>query len=161
MKPIRTILFMLLIMSPFVSKGQEEALAERLGAHKNWNVAFVKELQVDTGLTIDAILVQAYSNSEWDSLLSALGKTSEQLCGSNYSGNVLFWFADRNTLLETASEEMAEGDCFVFCRCSERTIAIFFPSSQADQSRILSAYLTEEQIKLHRFMLKSRRNKSK
>ncbi len=161
MKSVRTILFILLIMSSFVSIGQEEALAERLGTHKNWNVAFVRELQVDSSLTINAILVQAYSNAEWDSLLSTMGKTSEQLCGSNYSGNVLYWFADRNTLIETTSEEMGDGDCFVFCRCSERTIAIFFPFSQADQSKILSSYLTEEQVKLHRFMLRSRKNKQK
>lgn len=157
MKSIRLTLFMLLIISSFVSMGQEEVLAERLGAHKNWNVAYVRDLQVDSILTINAILIQAYSNAEWDTLLATMGKSSELLCSHDYSENVLFWVADRNTLIETTSEEMSDGDCFVFCRCSERTIAIFFPSSQSDQTRIISLYLTKEQVELHRFAQRCRK----
>lgn len=57
MKIIHNILFAIFSLSTFVSWGQEDVLAERLGAHKEWNVAFVRDLRVDSSLTINAILV--------------------------------------------------------------------------------------------------------
>ncbi len=157
MKTLRNITFAFFVLSSFVSFGQGEALAERLGAHKEWNVAFVRDLRIDSSLTIDAILIQAYCDSGWDFLLATMGKSSEQLCSNNYSGNIVFWYADKNTLMETTLKKRKDDDCFVFARCSERTIAIFFPHNKSDRDRILSLYLSKGQMELHIFSQKSRR----
>ena len=158
MKTLRNITFAIFVLSSFVSIGQGEVLAERLGAHKEWNVAFVRDLRIDSVLTLNAILIQTYSDSGWDALLATMGKSSEQLCSGNYSGNIVFWFADKNTLMETSFKMRKDDDCFVFAQCSERTFAIFFPHNQSDRDRILSLYLSKGQIELHKF---SQRNRNK
>lgn len=158
MKIIHNILFAIFSLSTFVSWGQEDVLAERLGAHKEWNVAFVRDLRVDSSLTINAILVQAYSDADWDMLLATMGKSSKRICSNDYAENVVIWFADRNTLKE-ASSESKEDDCFVFARCSERTVALFFPLCQSDRARLLLSYLSKGQLELHKFAQRHRKSR--
>lgn len=155
---MRNLLFLIFILSSSVSLCQEESLAERLGAHKEWNVAFVRDLRIDTSFSINAILIQAYSDTDWDALLATFGKSSKRICSNDCSNNVVIWLADRSTLCEK-SFERKEDDCFVFARCSERTVAIFFPHSQSDRARILSSYLSKGQLELHEFAQRHRKSR--
>ena len=158
MKQMRMVVLLSLLLPSVALMGQEEQLAERLGASRGRNVAYVSDMRVDTCFTINAILIQSYSDADWHALLGTMGKSPEWLCGNGGSQNVVFWVANKHSLLESDNEELYDDDCFVFCRCSERTVAIFFPRGPTEQDKILSSVLTKGQVELHLFAQRYRKS---
>lgn len=157
MKQIRFLMLTIFVMSAFATLGQEQELAERLGSHKGWNVAYVNDLRVDSSLTLNAILIQAYDDREWDSLLVTVGMSSGRASNFVHPSSVLIRLADRNTLEQRRKETVSDDDCLVFCRCSERTVAIFFPHNLSDRERIISSYLSKGQFELYQFAQRRRK----
>ena len=157
MKTIRNIISVTSMLAALVAHGQAESLAGHLGAHKAWNVAFVRDLQVDPALTANAILVQAYSDAEWKALLDTLGVSSEWLGRSENPMNTVFWFADSDSSETAIFKADLPGTYIGFGRCSERTIAIFFPRRPTALNSIFARYLSKEQLELHQFAQRHRK----
>lgn len=153
MKNCRITLLLLFLITPFLSIAQEE-LAKYLGSHKEWNVAYVKDLRVDSTLITNAILIQAYSDEEWAVLLDTLGVNGEGLRMGGNSENVLFWFADTASCEQGIIRNELRVSYMGFGRTADRTIAIYFPHTTVDLSRIFALYLTKSQHELRLFSQK-------
>lgn len=156
MKTRQITLFLSLLIMPLMSMAQEEEIASGFGAHKEWNVAYVKELQMDSGFTTNAILIQAYSDEQWEILLDTLGIIGKDLCSEGYSKDVVFWFADSDSSESAAFFGQLPALYLGFGNCAERTIALFFPNNDSELQKIFSHYLVKELLELHRFAQRCR-----
>lgn len=138
MKIIRYILFFFCVLSSLASMGQEEGIAARMGSHKGRNVAFVRDLHMDSNLVINAILIQAYSDEEWSNVLTEFGKNVEDVCGDDAGENTLCWTIAKTALDKKITPGTDNNPCLVFCRCSEKTISLFFPRNKLQHNKLIS-----------------------
>lgn len=150
MKTNRFIIILLFVLAHFSLSAQEEDIYNHFAGHREWNTGYVKDIVLDTDLVVNAIIIQAYTDEDWDSLLVEFGAHFTKSNDNHDMHNVLFGLSLRNNLKQKYNIEKTKGEPIAehFFTYYNKTAVIYFPRNIEQCDEIFKLFLTKNKKNL-------------
>ena len=129
----RALILIALLLPALAAKAQIDSLCARFSSHKAWSVSCVHSMQVDAGLVVDALLIQAPDLPQWDSLIAEFGIGIDQLRGINMA----YCRALCSDLTQEPPDSLhGRGICILFLTQPSRSLLLILPDDRQQEDRI-------------------------